>query len=319
MCATQGKSAQGSRYWELHDCPANVEGMNPPGFFSPHPVWEGFAIPVKKGGKLSFFCVACEKLLSGNAALAQKHMLGTKGCAISEDHKMDLKARIREFEDRRTDLKRKRKKSKEGVVQDPVRGVIPNKTMSLRDAEINKNTDAGLDQLPGTTECGSSALQYFPSCGGPEGAKKAMQGQLEHDQGQVSTSDHCSHRFPTGFQDFFRLGTDRWQETDDDHISSFDPLLRSCPTAQSAVLCPAKGANEDLFWLAADARQEPDDYHASSSYSSSCSYSKAGTETLTACLSTGDEGSQAGEESHQDQVSALDPLSCSRPTNDRFH
>lgn len=30
------------------------------------------------------------------------------------------------------------------------------------------------------------------------GAKKAMQGQLEHDQGQVSTSDHCSHRFPTG-------------------------------------------------------------------------------------------------------------------------
>lgn len=33
-----------------------------------------------------------------------------------------------------------------------------------------------------------------------------------------------------GFQDFFRLGTDRWQETDDDHISSFDPLLRSCPT-----------------------------------------------------------------------------------------
>lgn len=50
-----------------------------------------------------------------------------------------------------------------------MRGVIPNKTMSLRDAEINKNTDAGLDQLPGTTECGSSALQYFPSCGGPEG------------------------------------------------------------------------------------------------------------------------------------------------------
>jgi hypothetical protein len=45
----------------------------------------------------------------------------------------------------------------------------------------------------------------------------------------------------------------------------------------------------------------------------------ARTETLTACPSTGDEGSEAGEESHQDQVSALDPLSCSRPANDHFH
>jgi hypothetical protein len=118
MCATQGKSAQGSRYWELHDCPSNVEGMNPPGFSSPHPVWEGFAVPVKKeGGKLSFFCVACKKLLSGNAAAATKHMLVTKGCAISEEGKMDLKTRIRKFEDRRNDLKRKRKEPKEGVVQ----------------------------------------------------------------------------------------------------------------------------------------------------------------------------------------------------------
>ncbi|EMS62082.1 hypothetical protein TRIUR3_09054 [Triticum urartu] len=202
--ALQGKSAQGSRYWELHDCPSNVEGMNPPGFSSRHPVWEGFAVPVKKeGGKLSFFCVACKKLLSGNAAVATKHMLCTKGCAISEEGKMDLKTRIREFDNRRNDLKRKCKEPKEGVVQGYSVGALKllyrynvlflcNRNCSSYSYTVSFNVLLLTIRLICVHGYGSSyckAGRYFPAC------------------------------------------TDRWAESDDDRISSFDPLSHSFLTA----------------------------------------------------------------------------------------
>nr|XP_051199702.1 uncharacterized protein LOC127313190 [Lolium perenne] len=98
----------GSRYWELNKPPEHVKGINPLAFFSPHPVWEGFAAPVEREGKTdSFYCVSCNKVLSGRADSAVKHMVVRNGCRITPESKQDLLRRIEAFNKRRNDLKRK--------------------------------------------------------------------------------------------------------------------------------------------------------------------------------------------------------------------
>ncbi|KAL6603915.1 hypothetical protein ACP70R_044276 [Stipagrostis hirtigluma subsp. patula] len=98
----------GSRYWEHNPLPdESIDGINPPEFFGPHPIWEGFAVPVKRNGKTNhYYCTFCKKVFFGGAKNAYSHMMNNKRklCQISVELKQLLYKKEKAFSQRRMDL-----------------------------------------------------------------------------------------------------------------------------------------------------------------------------------------------------------------------
>ncbi|TVU07915.1 hypothetical protein EJB05_41292, partial [Eragrostis curvula] len=102
----------GSRYWEFYQVPdKSISGICPSEFFGPHPVWEGFAVPVRIKKKVNhFYCTFCKKVPYGDATHAHHHIVKgqAKGYQISSDTREFLIRKERNFSERRLGLSSKK-------------------------------------------------------------------------------------------------------------------------------------------------------------------------------------------------------------------
>ncbi|KAL6602862.1 hypothetical protein ACP70R_043223 [Stipagrostis hirtigluma subsp. patula] len=82
----------GSKHWELNPVPdGSIEGINPLQVFGPRPVWEWFAVPIRRKGKVMkhLYCTFYKKVFPGDSTAAYDHMIKKQGkiCEITKDQK----------------------------------------------------------------------------------------------------------------------------------------------------------------------------------------------------------------------------------------